>query len=42
LRRAPIVMATLLNAPQAEKKPLPHVVEFFNRRGAAARGCWRR
>ena len=26
---APIVMATLLNAPTAEKKPLPHVVEFF-------------
>ena len=26
---APIVMATLLNAPAAEKKPLPHVVEFF-------------
>jgi fatty-acyl-CoA synthase len=26
---APIVMATLLNAPPAEKKPLPHVVEFF-------------
>ncbi len=26
---APIVMATLLNAPSAEKKPLPHVVEFF-------------
>ena len=26
---APIVMATLLNAPKAEKKPLPHVVEFF-------------
>jgi fatty-acyl-CoA synthase len=26
---APIVMATLLNAPDAEKKPLPHVVEFF-------------
>jgi len=26
---APIVMATLLNAPEAEKKPLPHVVEFF-------------
>jgi fatty-acyl-CoA synthase len=22
-------MATLLNAPEAEKKPLPHVVEFF-------------
>jgi len=26
---APIVMATLLNAPEVEKKPLPHVVEFF-------------
>jgi fatty-acyl-CoA synthase len=26
---APIVMATLLNAPAAEKKPLPHMVEFF-------------
>jgi fatty-acyl-CoA synthase len=26
---APIVMATLLNAPAAEKKPLPHRVEFF-------------
>jgi fatty-acyl-CoA synthase len=26
---APIVMATLINAPEAEKKPLPHVVEFF-------------
>ena len=26
---APIVMATLLNAPDADKKPLPHVVEFF-------------
>ncbi len=26
---APIVMATLLNAPDAEKKPLPHTVEFF-------------
>jgi fatty-acyl-CoA synthase len=26
---APIVMAVLLNAPAAEKKPLPHVVEFF-------------
>jgi fatty-acyl-CoA synthase len=26
---APIVMATLLNAPNEEKKPLPHVVEFF-------------
>jgi len=26
---APIVMATLLNAPAAEKKPLPHTVEFF-------------
>ena len=22
-------MATLLNAPDAEKKPLPHAVEFF-------------
>src|SRR3954449_11561859 len=26
---APIVMATLLNAPGNEKKPLPHVVQFF-------------
>jgi fatty-acyl-CoA synthase len=26
---APIVMATLLNAPEYEKQPLPHVVEFF-------------
>ncbi len=26
---APIVMSTLLNAPANEKKPLPHVVEFF-------------
>jgi fatty-acyl-CoA synthase len=26
---APIVMAVLLNAPANEKKPLPHVVEFF-------------
>ena len=26
---APIVMSTLLNAPAGEKKPLPHVVEFF-------------
>ena len=26
---APIVMATLLNAPADEKRPLPHVVEFF-------------
>ncbi len=26
---APIVMSTLLNAPDSEKKPLPHVVEFF-------------
>jgi fatty-acyl-CoA synthase len=26
---APIVMATLLNAPESEKKPLPHVVQFF-------------
>jgi fatty-acyl-CoA synthase len=26
---APIVMAALLNAPDDEKKPLPHVVEFF-------------
>jgi fatty-acyl-CoA synthase len=26
---APIVMATLLNAPDREKRPLPHVVEFF-------------
>jgi fatty-acyl-CoA synthase len=26
---APIVMATLLNAPETEKKPLPHEVQFF-------------
>jgi fatty-acyl-CoA synthase len=26
---APIVMGALLNAPAEEKKPLPHVVEFF-------------
>ena len=26
---APIVMATLLNAPASETRPLPHVVEFF-------------
>ena len=26
---APIVMSTLLNAPEAEKQPLPHVVEFL-------------
>ncbi len=26
---APIVMSTLLNAPEAEKRPLPHRVEFF-------------
>src|SRR5688572_6991022 len=26
---APIVMSTLLNAPEAEKQPLPHRVEFF-------------
>ncbi|HEX2654822.1 MAG TPA: acyl-CoA synthetase [Xanthobacteraceae bacterium] len=26
---APIVMATLLNAPKAEKQPLPHMVDFF-------------
>ncbi|MEI8152289.1 MAG: acyl-CoA synthetase [Hyphomicrobiales bacterium] len=26
---APIVMATLLNAPAEEKQPLPHTVEFF-------------
>jgi fatty-acyl-CoA synthase len=25
---APIVMSTLLNAPETEKKPLPHVVQF--------------
>ena len=33
---APIVMATLLNAPADEKKPLPHVVRVLHRRGAAA------
>ena len=26
---APIVMSTLLNAPPHEKRPLPHLVEFF-------------
>ncbi len=26
---APIVMTVLFNAPDAEKRPLPHVVEFF-------------
>jgi fatty-acyl-CoA synthase len=26
---APIVMSTLLGAPASEKKPLPHVVQFF-------------
>lgn len=26
---APIVMSTLLNAPESEKRPLPHVVQFF-------------
>jgi len=26
---APIVMSTLLNAPDDEKKPLPHIVEFL-------------
>jgi len=26
---APIVMSTLLNAPEDERKPLPHVVEFI-------------
>jgi fatty-acyl-CoA synthase len=26
---APIVMSTLLNAPEHERRPLPHVVEFF-------------
>ena len=26
---APIVMSTLLNAPEGERKPLPHVVEFM-------------
>src|SRR5712671_1635646 len=26
---APVVMSTLLNAPAEEKKPLPHVVQFF-------------
>jgi fatty-acyl-CoA synthase len=26
---APIVMATLLNAPAEDKKPLPHTIEFF-------------
>jgi fatty-acyl-CoA synthase len=26
---APIVMSTLLNAPASEKRPLPHVVQFF-------------
>jgi fatty-acyl-CoA synthase len=26
---APIVMSTLINAPEAERRPLPHRVEFF-------------
>jgi fatty-acyl-CoA synthase len=26
---APVVMSTLLNAPMAEKRPLPHTVRFF-------------
>lgn len=26
---APIVMSTLLNAPESEKRPLPHTVRFF-------------
>jgi fatty-acyl-CoA synthase len=26
---APIVMSTLLNAPEADKRPLPHIVKFF-------------
>ena len=26
---APIVMSTLVNAPEEDKRPLPHVVEFF-------------
>ncbi|MGL4811505.1 MAG: acyl-CoA synthetase [Beijerinckiaceae bacterium] len=26
---APIVMSTLLNAPDSEKRPLPHIVQFF-------------
>jgi fatty-acyl-CoA synthase len=26
---APIVMSTILNAPDSEKRPLPHTVEFF-------------
>ena len=36
---APIVMATLLNAPDAEKKPLPHVVEFFTAARRRPRPC---
>ena len=39
---APIVMATLLNAPAEEKKPLPHVVRVLHRGRAAARGGARR
>ena len=35
---APIVMATLLNAPANEKKPLPHVVRVLHRGRAAAGG----
>ena len=35
---APIVMSTLLNAPAAEKRPLPHTVAVHDRRRAAARG----
>ena len=39
---APIVMSTLLNAPAAEKKPLPHTGRVLHRRRAAARGRARR
>jgi len=39
---APIVMATLLNATEAERKPLPHVVDSPPPRRRRRRPCWRR
>ena len=36
---APIVMSTILNAPEEEKIPLPRKVEFFTAAATAARGC---
>jgi fatty-acyl-CoA synthase len=36
---APIVMSTLLNAPEAEKRPLPHVVQFFTAAAPPPRRC---